>query len=98
MSGDVVSPVDLDSTEGCPLGVRCESCGREGDDLAVGTAELGPLGIACLTLCGRCGDADMAPPVAVGTAVRLVMQHASHLGIDVDEMAAVIERNRKGGR
>lgn len=84
--------INLDDTSNCPVGVRCEACGIEGSDLAVHTAALAPLGIACLTLCARCADSDMAPPVSVGTAVRLVNQHCRHLGIDVDQMAAELER------
>lgn len=82
--------IDLDDVSRCPLGVRCESCGREGDDLAVCAVELGPLGRACLTLCPRCAGSDVTPPVSVGTAVRLVAQHCGHLGIDLDQMAAAI--------
>jgi hypothetical protein len=48
----------------------------------------------CLTLCLRCADSDVAPPVTVSTAARLVGQHCAHLGIDLDEMAAAM----KGGR
>lgn len=83
--------VDLDDTSGCPRGVRCEACGVESDDLTVTTAALGPLGIACLTLCTRCADSDTAPPVSVGTAVRLVNQHCQHLGITVDDMAEALD-------
>lgn len=82
--------VDLDDVSNCPTGVRCESCGVESTDLAVTTADLGRLGIACLTLCTRCGSSDTVPPVSVGTAVRLVGQHAEHLGIDVDTMADIL--------
>lgn len=81
--------VDVYATDRCPLGVRCESCGVERDDLAVATAET-PLGVLCVTLCPRCAGADVAPPVSVGTAVRLVMQHCAHLGIDADQMAAAL--------
>ena len=70
--------------------MRCESCGVERDDLAVCTVELGRLGVACLTLCPRCAGSGVAPPVSVGTAVRLVLQHCGHLGITVDEMAAAM--------
>jgi hypothetical protein len=77
---------DLDNVDYCPLGCRCESCGVEGDDLAVATAST-PLGVLCLTLCSRCGNSSMIPPVSVGTAVRLVAQHCQHLGIDADAMA-----------
>jgi hypothetical protein len=90
-----VSAVELDDTTRCPVGVRCESCGREGDDLAVSTAQLGRLAVGCLTLCPRCAGSGVVPPVAVSTAVRLVGQHAGHLGIDVDRMAEILEG---GGR
>jgi hypothetical protein len=87
-------PIDLDRTDHCPLGVRCESCGVERDDLAMSTVELDRLGVACLTMCPRCAGSGVVPPVAVGTAVRLVMQHCIHLGIDLDEMAAAMEAGR----
>jgi hypothetical protein len=53
-----------------------------------------PPGVMCLMVCRRCAAFGMAPPVAVGTAVRLVGQHAEHLGIDVDEMAEAMEAER----
>lgn len=84
--------VDVYDTERCPLGVRCESCGVEGNDLAVATAET-VLGVLCLTLCERCASSDVAPPVSIGTAVRLVGQHCAHLGIDVDQMAAALDED-----
>jgi hypothetical protein len=83
--------IDLDDVMRCPLGVRCEACGAERDDLSVCTAWT-PLGVLCLTMCPRCASASMAPPVAVGTAVRLVGQHCAHLGIDLDQMAAALDR------
>jgi hypothetical protein len=91
--GHPVSAVNLDDTSRCPLGVRCESCGAERDDLAVCTVALDRLGVACLTLCPRCASSDVTPPVSVGTAVRLVLQHCEHLGITADDMDALL----KGG-
>ena len=88
--------IDLDDTSSCPRGVRCESCGIEGDDLAVATVELGRLGVACLTLCSRCAESDVAPPVTVSTAARLTLQHCLHLGITVDEMDEALDA--RGGR
>jgi hypothetical protein len=38
-------------------------------------------------MCPRCAGSDVAPPVSIGTAVRLVAQHCIHLGITVDDMA-----------
>lgn len=83
-------PIDLDDTSRCPLGARCESCGIERGDLAVAVAALGPLGVACLTMCPRCARADAAPPVSLPTAARLVAQHCQHLEIDLDQMAAAL--------
>lgn len=89
-----MSTVDLDDTSRCPRGHRCESCGAERDDLAVHTVDMSRLGTACLTLCSRCASSGVVPPVSVGTAVRLVAQHAGHLGIDMDQMAAAMEADR----
>jgi hypothetical protein len=72
---------DLHDTSRCPLGVRCECCGIERDDLAVVTSDLGSVGVACLTMCPSCASSTVSPPVAVGTAVRLVLQHAAHVGV-----------------
>lgn len=89
--------ISLDDTSRCPIGVRCESCGAEGPGLTVHTVELGRLGVACLTLCPRCAEADTAPPVAVGTAVRIVGQHCAHLGITLDEMAELLTEQAEEG-
>jgi hypothetical protein len=52
---------------------------------------LSRLGVACLTLCPRCADSGVVPPVSVGTAVRLTAQHCVHLGITVDAMDAILK-------
>jgi len=85
--------VNLDDTTRCPLGVRCESCGVEGDDLGVATVALCPLGIARLTMCPRCAGSDVTPPMSAGTASRLVLQHCRHLGIAVHDMDAILNRD-----
>lgn len=82
--------VNLDDVSRCPLGLRCESCGAESGDVTVATADLGRLGVACFSLCARCRRSTVPPRIAVGTAMRLVGQHCVHLGIDVDQMAAVL--------
>ena len=92
----MVTAIDLDDVSNCPRGHRCESCGAERDDLAVQIVKLARLGVACLTLCPRCADSGVVPPVAVGTAVRLVAQHCAHLGIDVDQMAAIVDEEGAG--
>ena len=86
--------IDLDDTTGCPVGVRCESCGTEQGPLTVETATAARLGVMCLTLCRRCAAFDDQIPVAVSTAVRLIGQHCAHLGITVDDMAAAMAGGR----
>ncbi len=81
--------IDLDDTTNCPTGFRCESCGDIGA-ITVATA-LTAVGVLCVSLCERCSSSTVTPPVAVGTAVRLVMQHCAHLGIDADQMAAAMD-------
>jgi hypothetical protein len=72
--------IDLFSTDRCPLGVRCESCGIECVDLAVATRRTA-LGVLCLTLCPRCNKGMVGdPPITMDTAARLVRQHCHHLG------------------
>lgn len=44
------------------------------------------VGVLCLTLCPHCAKFRGDPPIAVATAVRLVRQHATHLGINVRQM------------
>jgi hypothetical protein len=86
-----VSAVNLDDTSRCPLGHRCEACGVERDDLAVCTAVMDRIGVARLTMCPRCAYSGVLPPVEVGTAVRLTMQHCLHLGITADDMDAILD-------
>jgi hypothetical protein len=74
--------VDVDDTSRCPLGVRCESCGTERDDLTIATS-CTDLGALCLTACPTCAAAisrGTPLPVSVATAARLVAQHSRHLG------------------
>jgi hypothetical protein len=84
---------DLDRTDNCPKGHRCESCGTEHAELTVRTART-PLGVMCLTLCPRCARSDCVPPVSVGTAARLVGQHYGHLGITDDDAEAILRGER----
>lgn len=81
-------PIDLNAPYFTRIGPRTR-LGVEAADLAVAAARTA-LGVLCLSLCPRCGAATMAPPVAVATAARLVHQHAQHVGIDLDEMAAAL--------
>lgn len=92
--------IDLGDTSNCMLGHRCESCGVEHTRrarLQVETAHT-PMGVLCLTLCGRCAAYDGPPPITIGTAMRLVAQHADHLGITLDEMGEAMRCERGDDR
>lgn len=75
--------VDLHDITRCPLGHRCESCGAERADLAVATRTIIATGAAyCLTMCPPCAASNVPPPITVGTADRLMIQHCQHLGCE----------------
>lgn len=86
----------LDDTSRCPVGDECASCGGD-DDLAVATAET-RVGVYCLTLCGPCADAGRLPKSrlsAVG-AVRMVLEHLGHIGMDADAAADLLDAEKRG--
>jgi hypothetical protein len=86
--GDRLGPVAA-----CPLGGRCEVCGS-GRDLDVATYHT-PVGVFCATVCDPCATLAKAPPVrGWATAVERVATHCGHLGIDVDQMAAILHAER----
>jgi hypothetical protein len=76
-----VMAVDLGNISSCPLGVRCESCGVERDDLAVCTGRVRRLGVACLTCAraapdlGSCRRSRSARGAARWSALRPPRQH-----------------------
>jgi hypothetical protein len=80
-ASDVETTSNLDDSSRCPLGARCECCGVERDDLTVVMSDLASVGVACLTMCPSCAASAVSPPVAIGTAVRLVLQHGAHVGM-----------------
>jgi hypothetical protein len=71
-------PLDARSTENCPLGHRCESCGAMGPNLGVTThAVLNAM--MCVTLCEGCRESGRPPSITLSTAQRLAEQHRGHL-------------------
>ncbi len=94
MSSRPTSP--LGPTLRCPRAGRCEACGNA-EDLDLATYQT-PVGVFCATVCGACIDAGKAPPVrGWARAVERVGAHCEHLGIDVDEMAARLDAERREG-
>jgi hypothetical protein len=80
----------------CPRAGRCEACGAT-RALDVATYQT-PVGVFCATVCDPCVDTRNAPPVRSWVeAVERVWAHCEHLGIDLDQMAALLHREREGG-
>jgi hypothetical protein len=98
VNDDRVTTLDVDNTSHCPLGARCECCGVERSDLAVVTSDLASVGVACLTMCPSCAASAVPPPVAIGTAVRLVLEHAAHVGVAGIDVNKLFERYKPYGQ
>ncbi|MET0701697.1 MAG: hypothetical protein ABWY93_18760 [Mycobacterium sp.] len=76
----------LDDTTGCPLDGTCANCGTAHGELSVCTAQT-PVGVYCVTLCPDCLQAgDVGPILGLPSAVKLAMEHCTHLGITADQM------------
>jgi hypothetical protein len=90
-----VSEVNLDDTSNCPLQEICIDCGKAGW-LEVRTFS-SMVGVFCLTMCDDCAR-PRRPSFSVTTAVRRSLEHCGHLGIDADQMAALMEQERIGDR
>jgi hypothetical protein len=82
-------PDPLGPSRRCPAARRCEACGAT-RQLEVATYQT-PVGVFCATACGSCIDQATAPPVrSWAEAIERVGTHCEHLGIDVDQMAALL--------
>jgi hypothetical protein len=82
-------PDPLGPSRRCPRAGRCEACGAT-RALEVATYQT-PVGVFCATVCHRCVDAGNPPPVrSWGQACERVGAHCQHLGIDLDQMAALL--------
>lgn len=84
--------IDLDDTRNCPPGDSCANCG--------GTTELDVctfdtvVGVICMTLCAPCVEHQPFPRHALLTAALMAATHCEHLGIDLDQAAAVRAQER----
>lgn len=83
-------PVDVDETDRCPTGEACEVCGAV-EDLAAATAAC-QVGVFCATICPACAEQGVLPSLPVMAAFDRVGAHCEHLGIDLDQMAAITGR------
>lgn len=79
--------VDLDNTAACPVGEACEKCDSR-SNLVVITFD-SVVGVGCLTVCRTCDEAGEPLKVGVLVGALLVAGHCEHLGIDLDQAAAL---------
>ncbi|MBV9161985.1 MAG: hypothetical protein JO281_10645 [Pseudonocardiales bacterium] len=82
--------VNLDDTTTCPLAQRCARCGQT-TGLGVRTAISDMGGVLCSTLCRACDPPALHP---VEVALR-TLAHCTHLGIDTDQMSALLHQERE---
>lgn len=76
----------LDDTSNCPLGDRCAGCGGR-TRLTPAVADT-PVGTLCMTLCPACIRHHVLPQLSWAEAMRGVLAHCEHRGLDLDEAAA----------
>jgi hypothetical protein len=90
------APDPLGPTVGCPLGSRCAACG-DGQRLELATYQP-PVGTFCATVCWPCVAVGNPPPVrTLGQAAWRVATHCQHLGINPDQMAALLQAEGEEG-
>jgi predicted metal-binding protein len=78
---------NLNDTSNCPLDPNCVSC-TGSEDLRVATWDT-PMGVICRTVCGNCVGSRRLPRMSLPRAEVLALEHCEHLGIDLDQMAAI---------
>jgi hypothetical protein len=80
----------------CPTTAHCEACGAP-RQLQVATYQT-PIGVFCATACRACVAAGNPPPIrSWGQACERVAAHCQHLGIDLDQMGALLQAEHQGG-
>jgi hypothetical protein len=92
----MTGPDPLGPSRRCPRAGRCEACGTT-RRLEVATYQT-PVGVFCATVCDLCVEGRNAPPVRSWLeAFERVGAHCEHLGIDLDQMGALLHREQHGG-
>jgi hypothetical protein len=90
----MTEPDPLGPSPGCPRTGRCEACGTP-RGLEVATYQT-VVGVFCATVCWRCLRVGNPPPVrSWGQACARVAEHCQHLGLDLDQMADLLEGERE---
>jgi hypothetical protein len=89
-------PDPLGPSRRCPRAGRCEACAAT-RHLEVATYQT-PVGVFCATICAPCVAAGNPPEVrSWGQACERVGDHCQHLGLDLDQMGALLQREPEGG-
>jgi hypothetical protein len=92
----MTGPDPLGPSRRCPRAGRCEACGAT-RQLEVATYQT-QVGVFCATVCYLCVDAGNPPPVCSWLeAFERVGAHCEHLGIDLDQIGALLHHERQGG-
>lgn len=86
---------DLDDTRRCPHAESCESCGST-DEFGVTTLDTS-IGVYCVTLCPGCVTTGTLPRLSVTATAARVAEHCQHLGITLDEAAALHDEENDRG-
>ncbi|GAA2679499.1 MULTISPECIES: hypothetical protein [Actinosynnema] len=79
--------VGLDRHDLCPDAECCECCGRT--SMLRATTFGTSLGVFCASVCATCLVAGRSPRWGVTRVVERVLDHCTHLGITVDQMAVL---------
>jgi hypothetical protein len=90
----MTKPDPLGPSPRCPRTGRCEACGTP-RGLEVATYQT-VVGVFCATVCWRCLRVGNPPQVrSCGQACERVADHCQHLGLDLDQMADLLEGERE---
>jgi len=89
--------MNLDDTDNCPRDDKCYLC-QSTMDLCIGVYGT-TLGVFCATICDTCAHGPTPESPGYGPAlmaiIRRIEAHCGHLGITLDQMAAVMEAERR---
>src|SRR5215211_2405189 len=89
----MTGPDPLGPSRRCPRAGRCEACATT-RRLEVATYPT-PVGVFCATVCNLCAEARNAPPVRSWLeAFERIGAHCERLGIDLDQMGALLHREQ----
>ncbi|GLY13994.1 hypothetical protein Kisp01_10100 [Kineosporia sp. NBRC 101677] len=84
--------INLEDTRNCPRREECQVCGHLGEVVTV-TAR-SAVGVACMGLCWDCQESEPSHVWAFLSDAEQVVDHCTHLGIDLTTMTAALRQER----